>query len=54
MATGRRLAWTFAYRHAPWWKPGFRKGHLTSGDALTLFDRLDAKYSSYHWGTFDQ
>src|SRR5436190_6704963 len=40
--------------HAPWWKPGFRKGHLTSGDALTLFDRLDARYLiPYHWGTFD-
>ncbi len=36
------------------WKPGFRKGHLTSGDALTFFDRLDAKYLiPYHWGTFD-
>src|SRR3954470_3772030 len=30
--------------HAPWWKPGFRKGHLTSGDALTLFERLKARY----------
>lgn len=40
--------------HAPWWKPGFRKGHLTSADALTLFDRLDARYLiPYHWGTFD-
>ncbi len=40
--------------HAPWWKPGFRKGHLTSADALTLFDRLDARYFiPYHWGTFD-
>jgi L-ascorbate metabolism protein UlaG (beta-lactamase superfamily) len=40
--------------YAPWWKPGFRKGHLTSGDALTLFDRLDARYLiPYHWGTFD-
>lgn len=40
--------------HAPWWKPGFRKGHLTSTDALTLFDRLDARYLiPYHWGTFD-
>lgn len=40
---------------APWWKlAGFRKGHLTSADALTLFDRLDAKYLiPYHWGTFD-
>jgi L-ascorbate metabolism protein UlaG (beta-lactamase superfamily) len=40
--------------HAPWWKPGFRKGHLTSGDALTLFERLRAKYLiPYHWGTFN-
>jgi L-ascorbate metabolism protein UlaG (beta-lactamase superfamily) len=40
--------------HAPWWKPGFRKGHLTSQDALTLFERLQARYFiPYHWGTFD-
>jgi L-ascorbate metabolism protein UlaG (beta-lactamase superfamily) len=40
--------------HAPWWKPGFRKGHLTSGDALTLFERLKARYFiPYHWGTFN-
>jgi L-ascorbate metabolism protein UlaG (beta-lactamase superfamily) len=40
--------------HAPWWKPGFRKGHLTSSDALTLFERLRAKYFiPYHWGTFN-
>ena len=40
--------------YAPWWKPGFRKGHLTSTDALTLFSRLNAKYLiPYHWGTFD-
>ncbi len=40
--------------HAPWWKPGFRKGHLTSRDALTLFDRLNARYLiPYHRGTFD-
>jgi L-ascorbate metabolism protein UlaG (beta-lactamase superfamily) len=40
--------------HAPWWKPGFRKGHLTSTDALTLFERLRAKYFiPYHWGTFN-
>jgi L-ascorbate metabolism protein UlaG (beta-lactamase superfamily) len=40
--------------HAPWWKPGFRKGHLTSTDALTLFERLKARYFiPYHWGTFD-
>jgi L-ascorbate metabolism protein UlaG (beta-lactamase superfamily) len=40
--------------YAPWWKPGFRKGHLTSSDALTLFERLQAKYFiPYHWGTFN-
>lgn len=40
--------------HAPWWKTSFRKGHLTSADALDLFGRLDARYLiPYHWGTFD-
>ena len=40
--------------HAPWWKPGFRQGHLTSNDALTLFERLQARYFiPYHWGTFN-
>jgi L-ascorbate metabolism protein UlaG (beta-lactamase superfamily) len=40
--------------HAPAWKPGFRKGHLTSADALTLFERLDARFLiPYHWGTFN-
>lgn len=40
--------------YAPWWKPGFRRGHLTSEDALTLFERLGARYLiPYHWGTFD-
>ena len=29
--------------YAPWWKPGFRKGHLTHEDALTLFERLRAR-----------
>jgi L-ascorbate metabolism protein UlaG (beta-lactamase superfamily) len=39
--------------YAPWWKPGFRKGHLTPDDALTLFERLRAKtFVPYHWGTF--
>jgi len=39
--------------HAPWWKFNFRRGHLTSDDALTLFERLDAKVLiPYHWGTF--
>ena len=40
--------------HAPWWKPGFRKGHLSSADALALFDRLGARFMiPYHWGTFN-
>lgn len=40
--------------HAPWWKTSFRKGHLTSADALDLFGRMDARYLiPYHWGTFD-
>lgn len=39
--------------YAPWWKPGFRKGHLTHEDALTLFERLRARiFVPYHWGTF--
>lgn len=39
--------------YAPWWKPGFRKGHLTHDDALTLFERLRARaFVPYHWGTF--
>lgn len=38
---------------APWWKPGFRKGHLTHEDALMLFERLKAHVLvPYHWGTF--
>ena len=40
--------------HAPWWKPGFRRGHLSADDALDLFDRLHARYLvPYHWGTFE-
>ena len=40
--------------HAPWWKPGFRRGHLTSADALALFERLQARVMiPYHWGTFN-
>jgi L-ascorbate metabolism protein UlaG (beta-lactamase superfamily) len=39
--------------YAPWWKPGFRKGHLTHEDALILFERLRARVLvPYHWGTF--
>jgi L-ascorbate metabolism protein UlaG (beta-lactamase superfamily) len=40
--------------HAPWWKrESFRRGHLTADDALTLFERLRARYFiPYHWGTF--
>lgn len=40
--------------YAPSWKVGFRRGHLTSMDALTLFERLEARYLiPYHWGTFN-
>jgi L-ascorbate metabolism protein UlaG (beta-lactamase superfamily) len=39
--------------HAPWWKPGYRRGHLTFEDALQLWERLGARYFiPYHWGTF--
>lgn len=39
--------------HAPWWKWNFRRGHLTSEDALELFSRLRARHLvPYHWGTF--
>lgn len=39
--------------YAPWWKPGFKKGHLTHDAALTLFERLRAQVLvPYHWGTF--
>lgn len=38
---------------APAWKPGFRKGHLTGEDALSLFEILRARAMlPYHWGTF--
>jgi len=55
LAEGRKLDLALLpIGHAPWWKPGFRKGHLTSNDALTLFERLKARYFiPYHWGTFD-
>lgn len=40
--------------YAPSWKVGFRRGHLTSMDALTLFERLGARHLiPYHWGTFN-
>lgn len=40
--------------HAPWWKPRYRSGHMTSEDALMLFDRLGARFMiPYHWGTFN-
>lgn len=53
--TGRRLdVALLPIGHAPWWKPGFRKGHLTSTDALELFEILDAVHMvPYHWGTFN-
>jgi L-ascorbate metabolism protein UlaG (beta-lactamase superfamily) len=39
--------------YAPWFKPGFRRGHLTHDDALELFERLRARLLvPYHWGTF--
>jgi len=39
--------------YAPWFKPGFRRGHLTHDDALELFERLRARtFVPYHWGTF--
>jgi L-ascorbate metabolism protein UlaG (beta-lactamase superfamily) len=39
--------------YAPWWKVGFRRGHLTHLDALDLFERLRARlFVPYHWGTF--
>jgi L-ascorbate metabolism protein UlaG (beta-lactamase superfamily) len=55
VSTGRSLDLALLpIGHAPWWKPGFRKGHLTSSDALTLFERLEARYFiPYHWGTFN-
>lgn len=39
--------------YAPPWKPGFRRGHLTHDDALSLFETLRARaLIPYHWGTF--
>ena len=53
-ASGRQLdVALLPIGHAPWWKFNFRRGHLTSDDALQLFERLDAKILiPYHWGTF--
>jgi len=53
--TGRRLdVALLPIGHAPRWKAAsFRRGHLTSDDALELFERLGAHYFvPYHWGTF--
>lgn len=54
-AGGRRLDIALLpIGHAPWWKPRFRHGHLSSDDALTLFERLNARFFiPYHWGTFN-
>ena len=54
VASGRQLdVALLPIGHAPWWKFNFRRGHLTSDDALALFERLDAKILiPYHWGTF--
>jgi L-ascorbate metabolism protein UlaG (beta-lactamase superfamily) len=54
--TGRRLdVALLPIGYAPWWKrTGFRRGHLTHDDALTLFERLNGRVLvPYHWGTFD-
>jgi L-ascorbate metabolism protein UlaG (beta-lactamase superfamily) len=53
--TGRQLdVALLPIGHAPWWKPGFRRGHLTSADALELFQLLKARLLvPYHWGTFN-
>jgi len=54
MAVGRRVdVALLPIGNAPWWRPGFRRGHLSSDDALVLFERLGARYLiPYHWGTF--
>lgn len=40
--------------YAPKWKEYFfRRGHLTAGDALSLFVQLNARMLiPFHWGTF--
>jgi len=55
MPSGRRLdVALLPIGYAPWWKrTGFRRGHLTHEDALTLFERLGGRvFVPYHWGTF--
>lgn len=39
---------------APRWKEFlFKRGHLTAGDALSLFEQVDARILiPFHWGTF--
>ena len=53
-SSGRRLdVALLPIGYAPWWRPRFRRGHLSAADALTLFERLDARaLVPYHWGTF--
>ncbi|MFN2399627.1 MAG: MBL fold metallo-hydrolase [Gemmatimonadaceae bacterium] len=53
-STGRKLdVALLPIGHAPWWKPRYRTGHMTSADALDLFERLGSRYMiPYHWGTF--
>lgn len=53
-SAGRRLDLALLpIGYAPAWKPGFRRGHLTGEDALTLFQTLQARAMlPYHWGTF--
>ena len=37
----------------PWKEFLFRRGHLTAGDALSLFEQLNARILvPFHWGTF--
>jgi L-ascorbate metabolism protein UlaG (beta-lactamase superfamily) len=53
-STGRELdVALLPIGYAPAWKPGFRRGHLTTDDALVLFETLRARAMlPYHWGTF--
>jgi L-ascorbate metabolism protein UlaG (beta-lactamase superfamily) len=53
-STGRQLDLALLpIGYAPAWKPGFRRGHLTGQDAVTLFETLQARaMMPYHWGTF--